>query len=136
MNLAERLSLIVHEQTRGNSKKFADETSINPTTLHYYLKGRLPKADALENISKIYKVNLNWLVSGIGPKYLTEHKEKQPTERSIVLLDEWLKEFKKEDPRNEAWFERELERKFPEYKEWQERKNETDGYNSSISKVA
>ncbi len=116
MDIAKRLNTLVFEITGGNGKKFAEKTGVNQTTFHNYLKGRLPKADALESICKVYNVNLNWLVAGIGPKYLTE--EKITSRKYIALLDEWLNELAKDDPRNEIWFEKEIEKKVPEFKEW------------------
>ncbi|MCI5147145.1 MAG: hypothetical protein D3923_16865 [Candidatus Electrothrix sp. AR3] len=130
MNISDRIHLLVHEKTRGNGKKFAEKTRINPTSLHYYLKGRLPKADALKNISDTYQVNLNWLICGTEPKYL-ETKENIATRarrKCIQLLEEWLEEFITEDPRNEIWFERQLERTFPEFNDWKKKKETAQSY--------
>ena len=67
-----RLSIIVEEICGGNVSKFAEKTGVNAKTLHTYIKGRSPNTDALFSICRRYNVNLNWLVAGIGPKYITD----------------------------------------------------------------
>jgi transcriptional regulator with XRE-family HTH domain len=70
VNLAERLIAIVDELAGGNAKKFAERAGIKQATLHNYLNGRPPKTEALHNICKTYNINLNWLVAGVGPRFI------------------------------------------------------------------
>ncbi len=72
VDISDRLQELVDEQAGGNAKLFAEKAGVISVTFYNYLKGRTPKADALENICRKYKVNLNWLVMGIGDKYLFE----------------------------------------------------------------
>ncbi len=80
VSIADRLQTLVNEQTEGNAKLFAEIAGIVSVTFYNYLKGRVPKADALANICIKYGVNLNWLVSGVGHKYIK-------TEDSSLKLD-------------------------------------------------
>jgi transcriptional regulator with XRE-family HTH domain len=80
VSIADRLQSLVNEQTDGNAKLFAEIAGIVSVTFYNYLKGRVPKADALANICIKYGVNLNWLVSGVGHKYIK-------TEDSSLKLD-------------------------------------------------
>ncbi len=72
VNISGRLKVLVDEITGGNARKFATSAGIGSVTFYNYLKGRVPPADALANICESYKVNLNWLVIGTGPKYITD----------------------------------------------------------------
>jgi transcriptional regulator with XRE-family HTH domain len=78
MVIADRLSILVNEKAKGNRKAFAENAGLKQATFNNYIsKGRPPTADALNNICNTYKVNLNWLVSGIGPRYITDQQEQQ-----------------------------------------------------------
>ncbi|MDO9069361.1 MAG: helix-turn-helix transcriptional regulator, partial [Deltaproteobacteria bacterium] len=97
MVIGDRLSILVDEKSGGNSKAFAENAGIKQATFHNYIKnGRLPTADALNNICNIYKVNLNWLVAGIGPKYLDDQDRKQEAHSNPLLndIEAWLLEQK------------------------------------------
>jgi len=76
-DISQGLSILVDEISQGNRKKFAMGAGIVPATLHNYLNGRVPKADALVNICKSYNINLNWLLTGKGPKYITNQGDTQ-----------------------------------------------------------
>ncbi len=75
VKISERLSVLVSEITAGNAKKFAAMTKIGSVTFYNYLKGRIPPADVLANICELHSVNLNWLVVGKGPKYISDSNE-------------------------------------------------------------
>lgn len=80
VNIADRLQILVNDRAGGNAKLFAEKAGIVSVTLYNYLKGRVPKADALANICIKFNVNLNWLVSGIGSPYIG-------AENSSTVLD-------------------------------------------------
>ncbi len=40
--------------------------------MHNYAKGRIPSAEALNNICNRLGVNINWLFTGRGPLYIAE----------------------------------------------------------------
>lgn len=75
VDISSRLDELVKEKTNGIASKFADSAGINSKTFHTYLNGRTPSADVLFYICRKYNVNLNWLVAGIGPKYITAQGE-------------------------------------------------------------
>lgn len=123
MDISDRLSVLVDENSNGNSKAFAEHAGIKQATFHNYIKkGRLPTADALNNICNKYDVNLNWLVAGIGPKYLGNHVEDKKVRsecfQEIAELQEWLADISREEPERRTWFKMELRDNFPLFKEW------------------
>lgn len=63
---------VIQDKTSGNIKKFAENAGINAVTLLNYAKGRMPSAEALANICECYSVNINWLLTGTGEKYIAE----------------------------------------------------------------
>lgn len=76
--IAGRLAELVAEKTDGNAKKFARLAEIGSVTFYNYLKGRGCPAHVLANICESFGVNLNWLIVGIGPKYITNQGEAGP----------------------------------------------------------
>lgn len=131
MVISERLSILVDEKSKGNSKAFAEKAGIKQATFHNYLKkGRLPTADTLNNICNTYGVNLNWLIAGIGNKYLTDQVQEKKVHsdcfQEVAELQEWLTEISKEDPDRRVWFKMELKDNFPLFKEWLKKRDQTD----------
>lgn len=87
VTIADRLQTLVNELCGGNGKQFAENANILSVTLYNYLKGRTPKADALSNICLTYNVNLNWLVSGVGDRYIINTIGELPAKCSLVFDD-------------------------------------------------
>jgi hypothetical protein len=86
-------------------------------------------------VGKKYKISTDWIMTGRGEKYHGE--EKKPLKCEFLGdVDNWISELKKEDPKNEAWFEIQFKKLFPEFNRWFQRKNGENGRNTSISKVA
>jgi len=75
VGISERLNQLVDEISPGSAKKFATSVGVGSVTFYNYLKGRIPPADVLGNICEKHNVNLNWLVLGIEPKYITPQGE-------------------------------------------------------------
>ncbi len=50
-------------------RTFAEKIGIGQSTLHNYLKGRIPKADFIDQVCSAMNINERWLLSGKGPKY-------------------------------------------------------------------
>ncbi len=69
-NFAERIHELVIELAEGNANKFAQNAGIPQSTFQNYKKGRLPHSDQLIRLKDTYNVNVNWLLTGEGPKYL------------------------------------------------------------------
>jgi transcriptional regulator with XRE-family HTH domain len=59
--------------------EFANKTKLKQATLHNYTKGRPPNAEALFNICKYANININWLLTGEGEKYISQmtHEDKK-----------------------------------------------------------
>lgn len=70
-----RLNLLVEQKSKGNVSDFAKLIGINIQTLHTYIKGRMPSAEALFNICIKLQVNINWLLTGNGPIYIYGEEE-------------------------------------------------------------
>ncbi len=117
-----RLKELVEEVSRGNASEFAKLTGIKVQTFHSYLKGQIPKTEAVIRICVKLNLNANWFLRGVEPKYLNtfdESKEiSEVKEGFCSLIEEWMTETAEEDPRKKDWFELQFEKKFPEFKEW------------------
>ncbi|MFC1855037.1 XRE family transcriptional regulator [Thermodesulfobacteriota bacterium] len=50
-------------------RAFAEKIGVGQSTLHNYLKGRIPKADFIDQACSAMNVNERWILSGKGPKY-------------------------------------------------------------------
>lgn len=61
-----RLKEIIGSQS---VRSFAQEIGVSETAVRKYLKGGLPALDILMRICDLTGVNVNWLVTGEGPKY-------------------------------------------------------------------
>lgn len=126
----DRLHLLVALQEAGRHTVFAKKAGIKVGTFQNYINGRMPSCDALLNICETYGVNLNWLVAGIGDKYLTDQvqEKKVPSDcfQEIAELQEWLAEISEEDPDRRAWFKMELKDNFPLFKEWLKKRDQTN----------
>lgn len=130
-----RLKELVEEVSKGNASDFAKKSGIKVQTLHTYLRGRNPNAESIFNICIKFKINLNWLIAGVGEKYLTKERKKVECE-FLETVDDWISELKKEDSESEAWFKFEFKKLFPDFKAWLQRKREAEGRDNPISKVA
>jgi phage repressor protein C with HTH and peptisase S24 domain len=50
-------------------RAFAEKIGVGQSTLHNYLKGRIPKADFIGQACSAMNINERWLLTGKGPKY-------------------------------------------------------------------
>lgn len=69
----DRLWQIVIECTGGVQKEFAKKIGESTTNVNNWLNpdlGRNPSEESLREIGQIFKIDLNWLLTGIGPKYI------------------------------------------------------------------
>jgi len=62
---------------RGRAE-FARMVGLNPSTYHYYEKGRIPPVPVLVRLSRCTGVSLQWLLTGDGPKYVAPTGDDQP----------------------------------------------------------
>ena len=91
---------------------------------------------ALEKITKICRVDvdvdLNFLLTG---KKTEQEKEKKELELEFLRdIERWLLEESKKDDRTLPYFEKIIEKTFPEFEEWK-RKIDKDRENSSIQEA-
>jgi hypothetical protein len=71
-------------------------------------------------VAKKYNLSTDWVLTGEGDKHI--EGKAGPESEYIMDMDIWLKELKTEDPRKEYWFQCEIERALPEFKEWREQR--------------
>lgn len=67
-------------------------------------------------VAKKYNLSTDWILTGEGDKQV--EGKAGPESAYIMDIDIWLKELTTQDPRKEYWFQCEIERTFPEFKEW------------------
>lgn len=135
------------KSVRGDlpQKTFANRLSVHVNTVQRWEAGtRLPCADDLFKIQREFGININWLLSGDGPKYLraadVEKRPGEPDERRlpagappVVRLEDapverikmWLDELIAENTAYRGWLDIEFPKRFPEYREWTEKKRQT-----------
>jgi hypothetical protein len=81
-------------------------------------------ADWAYKIAKEYGLSTDWILTGKGPKRQGEQTEKY--DQYIEMLEQWLRECSEIDLRKRAFFEIKLETTFPEFKEWLDKRNNTE----------
>lgn len=72
-----RLLSLVDETSGGKATVFARKAGIPASTFQYYKDGRVPNWEHLIRISETCGVCIDWLLTGIGPKNITDHSEQQ-----------------------------------------------------------
>jgi len=109
--------------------RFADRIGVSKMTVQRWEAGtRLPCADDLLRMQQQFDININWLLSGDGPKHLSELEQPRPAE--VVPIENgfiesfrtWVAELISEDSAYRGWFKVQLMKCFPEFKEWVEKK--------------
>lgn len=114
-----RLKEIVDEFGNGKNATFARLIDIPRATFQRYVdKGEINKTEHLIKISDELEINIHWLVTGDGPKYLDETHGEEFEYEIVNNVRDWLYEMIEEDHRFEHWFSYELGKRFPEYLEW------------------
>jgi transcriptional regulator with XRE-family HTH domain len=110
-------------------KAFANRLAVHVNTVQRWEAGtRLPCADDLLRMQQQFDININWLLSGDGPKHLSELEQPRPAE--VVPIENgfiesfrtWVAELISEDSAYRGWFKVQLMKCFPEFKEWVEKK--------------
>lgn len=152
MGLGERLKFV---RGKISQKDFGTKFGVVPNTVRKYENDEgSPNTDFILAVCKEFNINPLWLLTGEGPTHkdqATEHEavpEKNGTERQLkgnsidrcnvcfiedpLLTDLklWLNELNGEDPDNQAWFRVELQKRFPEFREWREKKRTPDSFES------
>ncbi|WP_028322703.1 XRE family transcriptional regulator [Desulfatiglans anilini] len=67
MDFGDRIKAVRGELSQ---KEFAEKLSVNITSVQRYEQGAIPKGDVLQKIRDIFRINIDWLLSGEGPEWL------------------------------------------------------------------
>lgn len=122
---------------RLTGKQLADIIGISQGSLSELENGkREPSGKVFYGIAKNTDIDLNWLITGEGPKRQNEVPEINPL---IADVNEWLNEGRKhESAEFRILFEQQMIRAFFDYEEWKRKRDEKEGGESKFptSKVA
>lgn len=83
--LLDRLLSLINELTDGNKKRFAETLGIKPENVNRWInEGSLPSAEHLSNLKNKLNININWLLTGEGEKFIKSrvgyaHQKEQPS---------------------------------------------------------
>jgi len=75
LSIHERLHELVDELENGQYTVFSRKAGIPSSTFSNYMGGRLPSVIHLFHIYETYHVNLHWLITGDGPKFVDESSD-------------------------------------------------------------
>lgn len=105
---------------------FRLKCGIGDSTFRKYLKGTTPGLDKVISIAEAANVNIEWLATGKGPMRGEDHTDKVNHLEDPIITDLklWLRDLTSQDPDYVAWFRVELQNKFPEFKEWRQKKRD------------
>jgi transcriptional regulator with XRE-family HTH domain len=122
MNIKQRLrqAILLKNKTL---KQFALESGMPYITLQQYLSDKIdrkPNADALIKMSIYLNVSIDWLLTGEGAMYRDHiQEERVENKKAVEQIVEWLKDWwDKANEKERYWLEVQIERTFPEYREW------------------
>ncbi|MCP4345287.1 MAG: bacteriophage CI repressor [Desulfobacterales bacterium] len=100
-------------------------------------------------IAQEYGLSTDWIMTGKGAKIredevqnnhiaTTDFKKRKSNAGCKFLkdVDEWIAEKKEEEPKFETWFEVEFKTHFPGYREWAQRRDETERFNDAVPGAA
>lgn len=73
-NFQNRLHRIVDELAAGKYTVFAKKCGIPHSTFQNYINGRMPHSEHLLRIHDVFRVDINWLLSGEGEPYLADRQ--------------------------------------------------------------
>ena len=74
--LLDRLLLLINDLTDGNKKRFAEMLEVTPSYIDRWTnQGILPSAEQLTNIHDKLNININWLLTGEGSKYIKKEEQ-------------------------------------------------------------
>ncbi len=84
-------------------------------------------------IAQAFETSTDWILTGKGLMRLGENVGQivQLEDPTITELKSWLNELRGEEPGIYVWFRVELQKKFPDYKEWLDKKRTTDSFEIS-----
>lgn len=91
--LVDRLEILVNELASGNKAEFARLIDENPSQVNKWLNsGQAVSNKALINIARHGKVNLNWLLTGEGERFIKQEPAENSEETVKDLTPAEIKE--------------------------------------------
>ncbi len=117
---ADRLKKII-QITGYSMRRFAKEIGVSPSTLHEYIKGRIPPADLFVRICERFNVSEAWLLTGEGPMLKGQEGPKVVDIKDIPKeqIKEFIEDFwQNADEKERIWFEVQFKMAFPMFSEW------------------
>ncbi len=127
-----RFHELVKDYAGGKKTVFAKMIGVPKATFFGYLDGRNPKMEHLLKIRETFGINLDWLLTGEGPKQIDDLKGPQKYNFPILEnLDQWLTELVVNEPYRRDWFKGNLQDAFPMFKAWMKRREEQEGRNNN-----
>ena len=91
-------------------------------------------------VAKKYGLSTEWILTGKGPKRLDQQATRATYENEFLeLVDEWLTDLTRKEPRRAEWFRYQFEDSFPGFKEWmkqREAQGQGEGDSNMESKIA
>jgi len=86
-----RFNDVVNEVADGNGSAFAKMIGFKQTTIHNYIKGRIPNAAVMAAMREHLGVDLNWLVTGDGTMFGVDPPPQPDPHADLPPIDEfWL----------------------------------------------
>lgn len=89
-HIKDRLLELVAEFAKGKPATFAKNVGIPHSTFHNYTKGRMPHSKYLIYIRDKYNINIDWVLTGKGNKYIKEGEDAQKTLDENPIIAELL----------------------------------------------
>ncbi|MDR3631602.1 MAG: helix-turn-helix transcriptional regulator [Desulfocapsaceae bacterium] len=117
-----------------NLIQFADLIGIKHSSLSNIENNKTkPSAETLSKLCIYTNINIEWLLAGEEKERIernpAENQNQTKTPRFftpiIGEIEMWLKEATGKEPMMASWFAVELKKKFPEFKEWCEKKRDS-----------
>ena len=115
-------------------KKLNELADLVGTTQQYVSRKKSKNEFSVEwayKIAQKYDLLTEWLMTGKGPKRLSDEKSEVLSHPILLEIDEWLAGLVVEKPEATSWFTFEFESKFPMFSEWKKRKRAEDGRNTT-----
>jgi len=75
------------------------------------------------NVAKKYNLLTEWILTGKGPKSLDDLRRKAYHNSLAVEIDRWIDFMKERNMKEVTWFEIDFLKRYPEFKEWQQKYN-------------
>ena len=82
----DRMKLLIDEFGDGRPHTFGRKAMIPKGTMARYIKDRIPKPEHLVRIHETFDVNLNWLFTGIGERFIIKDGEVDKKTNELIAV--------------------------------------------------